>query len=569
LNREKQELKRLLKEDVEEVNTANVPLLSLQMNIDESLKELRRKLEERYKEIEELRSESVSLCATMDEVPRPIVKDPLPSERELEGYRTYLDELRDQQFNRYGKILEYRDQIKNIMQKLEITSISEYDNNLLHSNELKPTILNIEKLEQLHETCVDTFERMEYQIKDFRKRLAQLWKYLDVSESHQQKFEKCSETSQTNFDILANEVKRCEQIKRENIKVFIERVRAEIEEYWNKCLKSEAERMLFKSFNTNIFNEDVLELHEDELRDLKQFYENNEPIFKLINERNDLWNQLEVLQNKEQDPKRYNNRGGQLLKEEKERKMLTLKLPKVVDKLTLIANQYEEVNGRPFTVYGVRVQDMIEKDYETKRQEKLTKSGKKVFPTPLKGTASRGNLTHMRTPLTVEQTLMANRNGLKSTGGRLVAMSRTNLCTTTSSTSSIASTRTDHGKRKFVNSKTPGPPAKRQLQLSPLKTQPPSRVLQPHSENRREVNEKSTVRKPTTIRVYNTGSLVKRKSISRKSIGKKNRRSNSIKLKSKPRPKIPEIVLSDHESENIIHLTDENATSYEGFEVSL
>jgi protein regulator of cytokinesis 1 len=201
---------------------------------------------------------------------------------------------------------------------------------------------------------------------------------LEVPEEQQRKFEKYVEITQTTYDKLHFEVERCEQIKRENIRVFIERVRAEIEEYWEKCLKSDSERLRFPSFTANTFNEDVLELHEDELRSLKSFYENNESIFKLIEERQELWNQMEILQNKEQDPKRYANRGGQLLKEEKERKMISIKLPKIEAKLIEMADTFEEHYKRPFTIYGVAVKDVIEGEYEKKKQEKITKSAKKV-----------------------------------------------------------------------------------------------------------------------------------------------------------------------------------------------
>lgn len=573
LNQEKTELQRLLKEDIEDVDTTNVPLHTLQMNIDESLKNLRMKLDARLKEIDELKSEQDQLCAELEERPRSLVADPLPSEAELQVFRDYLDKLRDEKYNRFGRILELRDRIKALLKSLEITNLSEYDDNLINSTELKPTSHNIEKIEQLLENCNDQYERMDYQMKDMRKRLAQLWKYLDVSESHQQKYEKYSDVTQSNYDKMTHEVQRCEKIKRENIKVFIERVRVEIEEYWDLCLKSDAERMRFPSYTSNIFNEDVLELHEDELRDLKTFYENNEPIFKLIKERNDLWSQLEVLQNKEQDPKRYNNRGGQLLKEEKERKMLMSKLPKIEDRLIQACDAYEQETNRPFTVKGVRVQDLIDKEYEAKRQEKITKSGKKVQATPLK-TPSRGNLTSLRTPLTVEQTII-NRTGLKTTGGRLrPAISKATLCTTASSTSSAASTvYTENGKRRMVVPKTTGPQAKRQLlgafvspnklpiSLSSCRAALRAKNDQSHTSQTRGAN-----RKPT-IRVYNTGSLIKRKSLSRKSISKK-RRSSMLKKSKAP---IPEIVLSEHEDGENFGMEDvpENATSYEGFEVSL
>lgn len=61
LNRERQDLKRLLKEDANDV-TSNVPLHTLQKNIDESLKELRDKLHARREEISTLLSEQEKLC---------------------------------------------------------------------------------------------------------------------------------------------------------------------------------------------------------------------------------------------------------------------------------------------------------------------------------------------------------------------------------------------------------------------------------------------------------------------------------------------------------------------------
>lgn len=439
------------------------------------------------------------------------------------------------------------------MAKLELTGLNEYDNNLVNSVELKPTSHNIEKLDQLFELFMSQFDKMKFQIDDMRKRLAQLWKYLDIPESQQRKFIKYTDITQTTYDKLIDEVKRCEQIKKENIRKFIERVRVEIEEYWDKCLKSDAERLRFPSYTANTFNEDVLELHEDELRDLKMFYENNEPIFSIIQERQELWAQMELLQNKESDPKRYNNRGGQLLKEEKERKMITMKLPKIEAKLLEMVEKFEQENNRSFTMFGVRIQDIIDHDYETKRQEKLTKSGKKIQATPGK-TPARVNMTGIRTPLTVEQTII-NRTALKTTGPRLRIATQTKqpLSTTASSTaSSAASIRTDTGKRRLP-AKT-GPLAKRQL-LGAFDT--PGNILKPVNGNK-TVTRKPPSTKNTSMKVYNVGSCIKRRS--RKS-GGKSRRSSILK---RQRP-IPTIVVGSSDDT----IPERDATSYEGFEVSL
>lgn len=470
----------------------------------------------------------------------------------MQSFRDYIEALRNERYNRYDKIMQVRGEIKQVMAKLEITALNEYDNDLLNSCDMKPTRHNMEKLDQLFEVFMSQFDKMKFQIEDMRKRLAQLWKYLDIPENHHLKFAKYTQVTQTTYDKLLAEVQRCEQIKKENIRNFIEKVRVEIEEYWDKCLKSDAERLRFPSYTANTFNEDVLELHEDELRDLKMFYETNEALFNIIEERQELWNQMELLQNKESDPKRYNNRGGQLLKEEKERKMITMKLPKIEAKLIELVEKFEEENNRPFTVRGVRVQDIIERDYETKRQEKLTKSGKKILSTPAR-TPGRSNMTTMRTPLTVEQTII-NRTAMKTTGPRLRIATQTKppLSTTTSSTaSSVASIRTDTGKRRLPP-KSSAPQAKRQL-LGAFVS--PANVLKPLNGN--TTGKKPPMPKNTGLKVYNVGSCIKRRS--RKSIGRKRRSSVNRKQT------IPNIILSSSEDT----ILERDATSYEGFEVNI
>lgn len=548
----------MLKEDVDEVSDDNVPLYTLQMQIDNSLKELREKLRHRHEQITAYLKEQENLCVELSEAPRPLHSDPLPSEAEMIAFADHLDKLRDLRFKRLEEIMDIREDVKQLLIKLELTHLEEQDQYLMNSHDLKPTKANIKKLQELAELFHDQFKTMRFQIEDMRKRLSQLWKFLEVPEEQQRKFDKYTDFTQTTYDKLHFEVERCEQIKRENIRVFIERVRLEIEEYWEMCLKSDAERRCFPSYTINTFNEDVLELHEDELRNLKSFYENNEQIFKMVAERQELWNQMEILQNKEQDPKRYANRGGQLLKEEKERKMISIKLPKIEAKLIEMAEMFEENYKRPFTIMGITAKDMIEVDYEKKKQEKITKSAKKVPQTPGK-TPLRANATTLRTPLTVEHTF-TNRTNIKTTGSRLrlAASQKTFSTTASSNASSLRSVHTENGKRKVANQISSAPPAKRKLLGAFASPAPPRSVLKPLTGNAEGAAGSSSRRpiKNTSMRVYNVGSVIKRRSKSRKSIGKK-RKSSLLKKKT-----IPEIVLPSASSH------DSDTTSYEGFEVN-
>ena len=455
--------------------------------------------------------------------------------------------------------MEIREEIKQLMASMEITVLNEYDNYLVNNIDMIPTCRNIEKLEQVYEVFLAQYEKMKFQIEDMRKRLAQLWRFLEVPENHHRQFSKFTNITQTTYNKYLEEVQRCEQIKKENIRNFIGKVRLEIEEYWDKCLKSDAERLRFPSYTANTFNEDVLELHEDELRDLKMFYENNEAIFSIIQERQELWNQMELLQNKESDPKRYNNRGGQLLKEEKERKMITMKLPKIEARLIELVEKFQEENKRPFTMYGTKIEDVIKRDYEAKRLEKLTKSGKKMA-TPAR-TPCRVNMTGLRTPLTVEQTIINHTAAMKSTGARLkiATQPKRPLNNTASSTaSSVCSVRTDTGKRRIPQQKTPN--AKRQL-LGVFASPSNANILRPRNENT-AVMKKQTNAKNTSMKIYNVGSVIKRRS--RKSNGKKRQSGVHHKSQRTNRP-LPAIVLDSGDS----IVTEKDATSYEGFEVRL
>lgn len=236
--------------------------------------------------------------------------------------------------------------------------------------------------------------------------------------------------------------------------------------------------------------------------------------------------------------------------------MISIKLPKIEAKLIEMCAKFESENKRPFTVFGVSVQDIIESDYDKKRQEKITKSGKKVAATPAK-TPLRANMTGLRTPLTVEQTIINRTNTIKSTGNRLrlpqQSMQQKTLSTTASSTaSSVRSVRTENGKRKVISQVSSAPPAKRKL-LGAFASPAPRNVLKPTNNNTQNIN--SSRSKAASVKVYNVGSVIKRRSKSRKSIGKK-RRSSVQKCK-----KIPEIVLSASDTLN------SDTTSYEGFEV--
>lgn len=96
-------------------------------------------------------------------------------------------------------------------------------------------------------------------------------------------------------------------------------------------------------------------------------------IYNMYNKRGSLWEKLLDLEHRANQPNRYKNRGGQLLNEEKERKTINAQLPKIENELLGLVNQYELLNGKPFLIYGKRLQELIEESWKEREEDKRLK----------------------------------------------------------------------------------------------------------------------------------------------------------------------------------------------------
>ena len=67
---------------------------------------------------------------------------------------------------------------------------------------------------------------------------------------------------------------------------------------------------------------------------------------------------------KESDPNRFDNRGGKLLKEEKERKKISRELPRCEEAIVKEISTWENDTGRIFTVFGHKFSDYLNQQKE-------------------------------------------------------------------------------------------------------------------------------------------------------------------------------------------------------------
>jgi len=150
-----------------------------------------------------------------------------------------------------------------------------------------------------------------------------------------------------------------------------------------------------------------LTLHELEVEKLRKFYNDNRTIFDLLEQRETFIIKIKELLQRANNPDRYHNRGGQLLMEEKERKMIQKKLPKIEAELKELINKYETTHNQIFTIYGASLENVLAESWENINHEKETikkarkeAKDKSVKKSPLNN--SKPGMSHfsiVRTPL--------------------------------------------------------------------------------------------------------------------------------------------------------------------------
>lgn len=107
-------------------------------------------------------------------------------------------------------------------------------------------------------------------------------------------------------------------------------------------------------------------------------------LYEKLDERNTWWEKMVALEAKQNEPNRYNNRGGQLLREEKERKQLNQKLPEIEKEIRKMLEQFELKYKREFLINGESVSDVMEKDWDNMHvaKEQLKSARKANVATP-------------------------------------------------------------------------------------------------------------------------------------------------------------------------------------------
>lgn len=97
------------------------------------------------------------------------------------------------------------------------------------------------------------------------------------------------------LEALREEVNRCREIKKTNIKTFVTKLRTKLSELWKQCYCTEQAKQSFKYFEDDCYTEDLLDLHELEIEKWQSFYRHNQDLLTAIKRHEELWRKVQVI----------------------------------------------------------------------------------------------------------------------------------------------------------------------------------------------------------------------------------------------------------------------------------
>lgn len=250
----------------------DMPLMVYQEKLDSDLKEMREKYQQKLEQIEECLRVQEQLCAELNENVRELSTDPLASDTDIFEFQNYLLDLRSERARRLNEIESLQMEIHVLTEEMGI-ELNESDES--NYRRAEPTTENIRFLETKRDQYKREKDTIKHECEQMLQKLEVLWDCLEAPSSCRAMYRNyAAECKKKSVKELSGQLKICKIMKQENMKMFIEKLRAKLVEQWDKIYKSQQERDL-ELFRSDTYNEDLLQLHELELEECIRFYNEN------------------------------------------------------------------------------------------------------------------------------------------------------------------------------------------------------------------------------------------------------------------------------------------------------
>ncbi|OAA38379.1 Microtubule-associated protein, MAP65/ASE1-type [Metarhizium rileyi] len=228
---------------------------------------------------------------------------------------------------------------------------------------------DLNRLQTKRDRLSDEKKNREKRLRDLKSAVEALWLKLGIDESETRTFVNqnrgCGVRQINEFE---DELARLNELKRQNLHLFVEDSRVKLQELWDSLYFSEDEMLEFTPAFSDVYSDALLEAHEREVARLEALKEQRAPMLAIVDKHKSLIRDRDDLAASSQDASRLMMRGqkgekrdpGKLLREEKMRKRISKELPKVSAEVRKMLERWEHEYGRPFLVFGERYLDALE-----------------------------------------------------------------------------------------------------------------------------------------------------------------------------------------------------------------
>ena len=360
------------------------PLLDCIQHLKEKHRTISKLHRERYEQVKKLVEALESYASHLEptfvsiKLPPTSPNAKVPSNFDLSP--TYVGQL-DKEFTRvyeeYNKriatVCQTADEIINLWSELG-TPQAQVDSQIVQLAREAPEQLglhqdDIKRLASKRDKLVSEKSQREKRLKELRANVQSLWERLGVEETERKQFlaanRGCGMRIINEFE---DELSRLNELKRQNLHLFVEDARFKLQELWDGLYYSEEEMLDFAPAFSDVYSDALLSAHEQEIARLEALKEQRAPILAAVDRHRSLIKDREDLEKSSHDASRLMIKGakgekrdpGKLLREEKMRKRITKELPKVEADLRMTLEAWEDEYGRPFCVHGERYLDELE-----------------------------------------------------------------------------------------------------------------------------------------------------------------------------------------------------------------
>jgi len=220
---------------------------------------------------------------------------------------------------------------------------------------------DMDRLRSRRDKLLEEKRSREKRLSDIKTTIEALWHRLGIQEPDRKAFlaanRGCGLRAINEFE---DELARLNELKRQNLHLFVEDARVRIQELWDALYFSEEEMLDFTPAFSDVYSDALLSAHEAEIERLLTLKDQRAPILAQIEKHRSLIADRDALAASATDasrlllkPQKGEKRDpGKLLREEKMRKRIAKELPKVAADLAKTLQRYEDEYGRPFLVHG-------------------------------------------------------------------------------------------------------------------------------------------------------------------------------------------------------------------------